>query len=677
MPAQPSPPMKYRKDIDGLRAVAVIPVVLFHAKVPGFPGGFVGVDVFFVISGFLITGLMADDFRFGRLSFLTFYARRIRRIVPALLCVYAAVMVAAAVLMLPADMAEVGRSLRSSALFVSNVFFFGESGYFGGDAGLKPLLHTWSLSIEEQFYLLWPLLFWVVARWRPALLLPAVCIAGSLSFAAMLVEHGNHTEAVFFLAPFRAWELMLGAGLALLPVRPPASARAWEVVAGVGFLLILVTVALGDEATAALATIPACLGTGLLILAGNNNPDEGAQPAVLRALSFPLLVGIGLISYSLYLWHWPILVFAGYQLDRAFHPAETAGLLALSVAVAAVTYRYVEQPARHLRLRHTRRIVATGLSVLAAFAFLGHRAYKDDGWTFNLDPAIRQLDAFSRAENPYRRKCNGPGRFFGNESACAFGRPYHDGSYDMVIFGDSHGNHYVPAMAKLAAEAGLSGRQISVGGCLALLGYTRIISPYAHEERCRALREALVRFVETNPRLQLVVLAHAWSVYVGEPLNGLPPFSLLASAGDERSPGRSFEVMRQSLEKTLDYFMAKGVRVLLLGEVPLLSNDPMRCLARSIKTHRGFDDCGRPLSEVRARVDRINALLAQLAQQRTNVTYYSPLAAMCHGARCEAVVDGVYMYRDRDHLNRFGSEALARSMRLPLGQRGAASEAVR
>jgi hypothetical protein len=223
----------------------------------------------------------------------------------------------------------------------------------------------------------------------------------------------------------------------------------------------------------------------------------------------------------------------------------------------------------------------------------------------------------------------------------------------------------------------LSGRQITVGGCLALLGYTRIISPYAHEERCRALREAMVRFVESNPRLKVVVLAHAWSVYVGEPINGLPPFSLLAGAGDEHSPRRSFEVMRQSLEKSLDFFAAKGISVLLLGEVPLLANDPLRCLAKAIKTHRGFEDCGRPLSEVHARVDSINALLAQFAQQRANVTYYSPLAAMCHGERCEAVVDGVYMYRDKDHLNRFGSEALARSIRLPVGRREAAVRPVR
>src|SRR5262249_34741802 len=168
--------MQYRKDIDGLRAVAVLAVVLFHAKVPGFSGGFVGVDVFFVISGFLITGLIVNDIAHDRFSFLAFYARRVRRIIPALLAVYLACMVAAIIIMLPSDAAELAQSVTSSAAFLSNVFFYNRSGYFGGEADLKPLLHTWSLSIEEQFYLVWPILLLIAARWRRGW--PPLLVAG-------------------------------------------------------------------------------------------------------------------------------------------------------------------------------------------------------------------------------------------------------------------------------------------------------------------------------------------------------------------------------------------------------------------------------------------------------------------------------------------------------------------
>src|SRR5262245_44966977 len=241
--------MKYRKDIDGLRAIAVLGVLFFHAKLPGFSGGFVGVDVFFVISGYLITGMMVHDSRSGDFSFCNFYARRIRRIVPALLVVYLASAALAVLLMLPTDAAELARSLRSSAWFTSNIFFYNLADYFGGASDLKPLLHTWSLSIEEQFYLLWPLLFWMVTRWRDQLVLPFTVVVGALSLVALVSASasGEHGEAAFFLTPFRVWELMLGASIVLLPALPRLSTVAREISTALGFLLIIGSVLLIDE----------------------------------------------------------------------------------------------------------------------------------------------------------------------------------------------------------------------------------------------------------------------------------------------------------------------------------------------------------------------------------------------------------------------------------------------
>ena len=302
--------MRYRKDIDGLRAVAVLAVVFFHSKLPGFSGGFVGVDVFFVISGFLITGLMAHDRGADRFSLVTFYFRRVRRIVPALLCVYVACTLLAAVLMLPGDMAEFGRSLLSSATFISNHFFYRLAGYFGGESDLKPLLHTWSLSIEEQFYLVWPLLFLVIGRWQYRWLPYFVWAAGAISLAASVVMVGYQKEAAFFLAPFRAWELLLGASLALLSRRPAIPAWLAELCASAGLSMIVASVLFLDEGHAfpGLLALPPCLGTALLIFAGMER-----RPAVTRLLSTGPAVAVGLISYSLYLWHWPILSFARYQ----------------------------------------------------------------------------------------------------------------------------------------------------------------------------------------------------------------------------------------------------------------------------------------------------------------------------------------------------------------------------
>jgi peptidoglycan/LPS O-acetylase OafA/YrhL len=655
--------MEYRKDIDGLRAVAVLAVVFFHGRLPGFSGGFVGVDVFFVISGFLITGLIAEDCRRGRFSFLTFYFRRVRRILPALLCIYFASTALAALLMLPSDMAEFGRSLLSSAAFVSNHFFFHLADYFGGLSEQKPLLHTWSLSIEEQFYLVWPPLFVMVARWRTRWLPYCVGIAGALSLLASATMVSHHKEAAFFLAPLRAWELLLGAALAILPRQPAISGRSAQISAGVGLSLIIASIVLLDESQPfpGLLALPACLGTAMLILVGTH-----AAPLVTRVLSLRPAVAVGLISYSLYLWHWPLLALARYHFDRPLRWTELVSILSASLLAAIVTYRYVEQPARHLRFHLAPRLVGAGVLSLGAIALVGHQIDKSRGWTFNLDPEIRRLDRISRTKNNYRNSCSGAKTLSRTDEACTFGPPRSFGSYDMVIIGDSHADHYPPTMSVLAQQAGLSGRQVSAGRCLALFGYYEITGTPAQQAACRSLRDGMAQFVDKNPRLQLAVLAHHWSSYAGKTIwEDVQPIYLLGSKHDQLSAQRSLEVLRQSLEQTIDFLTARGIHVLLMGEVPLYDRDPIKCITATIKQGLGAQGCRISAEAVQERVGTTNRMLAEIAKRRDNVSFFSPLAAMCDKVWCSPVVDHVYMYRDRMHLNRIGAEYLARSMRLP------------
>ena len=271
-----------------------------------------------------------------------------------------------------------------------------------------------------------------------------------------------------------------------------------------------------------------------------------------------------------------------------------------------------------------------------------------------------------RSENELRLSCAGPKNIFRDDEACTFGRPRSSQSYDLAIFGDSHANHYTPTIGLLAKEAGISGRQISIGGCLALLDYYEIISPFATEASCRTLREAMLAFVEKNPKLQLVVLAQHWSLYAGKKVyQDKDRHYLLASKNDERSERRSLEVFQQSVERTLDYFEQRGISVLILGEVPPFSSDPPKCIAAAIRNGRDSQNCRRPVREVQELIGDMNNLLARLAARRKNVWFYSPIEAMCDKAWCSSVVDGVYMYRDRSHLDRVGAEYLARSIRLP------------
>jgi len=236
----------------------------------------------------------------------------------------------------------------------------------------------------------------------------------------------------------------------------------------------------------------------------------------------------------------------------------------------------------------------------------------------------------------------------------------------MAIFGDSHGNHFTPAMGLLARQAGMSGRQITVGGCLALLGYYEIVSPYASQGKCRSLREAMIHFVRENPRLQVAVLAHHWSVYTGKSIyDDQAAIYVLGSRNDKRSQQRSLEVLRQSLEQTIEFFVERGIHVVLLGEVPPFASDPVKCIAAALRQGRSADSCHRPVQEVRERIGTMNSLLSELAARRNGVSFVSPLDTMCDKVWCSPVADGVYMYRDRGHLNRVGAEHLARGMRIP------------
>lgn len=654
----------YRRDIDGLRAFAVLAVVGFHAKVPFFTGGFVGVDVFFVISGFLITSLIADDLKAGHFSFADFYHRRMRRIAPALIMVYVASALASALLMLPREVAEFGKSLQYSAIFLSNFFFYSITGYFDGPADLKPLLHTWSLSIEEQFYFFWPALFLLVTRCKPHFLIRLLALVGVTSLVAFAVMAFHQPEAAFFLTPLRIWELMLGAFLAVNRHRPPPALLRSEVASLAGLVLIFAAVVLvdGTNNLSLLATVPACTGAALIIL---NEPTSFAN----RLLSTRPLAGIGLISYSLYLWHWPLLAFARYHVDRSLATVEVVLLIAAAFAAATATYFLVERPARRISFARARTVAVSTLAGLSIVIAIGYSMAHGRIWSFNLNAGLRDLDAAVRSQNPYRRKCFGAANAFRNDDICTFGAPRKNGSFDMVILGDSHADHFVPTMALLAEKAGLSGRQITVGGCLALMGYHSIISPYAHHERCEALREALPRVIEANPGLRLVVLAHRWSVYTGVPFTEgdeqQKPFFVTGSPTDDRSARRSQEVLRESLRQTVEFLEQRNVRVLLLGEVPPLGKDPTRCIANAIKQSIDPNICGRSRHEVRLETEHSSAMLFRQSVISKQTALFSPIELLCSNLWCGAVRDSVYLYRDSSHLNRMGAQKLADFFILP------------
>jgi peptidoglycan/LPS O-acetylase OafA/YrhL len=360
--------MKYRSDIDGLRALAVVPVVFYHVGIPGFGGGFVGVDIFFVISGYLICGMIDEDIRNGTFSLANFYSRRILRIFPALFVMLLVTSILAYLYFLPVELENYSKSIASAVGSVSNVYFAVTTGYFDPPAETKPLLHTWSLGVEEQFYLITPLFMLHSYRLlgkRTKLLFAAVAV---LSFAAAIAVSYRNATFGFYLTPFRAWELALGALLAIKFIPAPGSELGKQACGAIGLLFLLGTIVFGSSSSPLLLmTLLAAAGATLVIASS----ERGMSPAG-RLLSWRPVVFIGLISYSLYLWHWPLIVFQ--RTDAAFFPESYGvvtrlGLIAVSVGCACLSWKFVEKPFRSRAGKISRPVVFGVASMAMASMF--------------------------------------------------------------------------------------------------------------------------------------------------------------------------------------------------------------------------------------------------------------------------------------------------------------------
>lgn len=367
--------MQYRREVDGLRALAVVPVILFHAGIAGFSGGFVGVDIFFVISGYLITSIICNELAAGTFTIAGFYERRIRRILPALFFVILACLPFAWWLLLPHELMAFGRSIIAVVVFVSNILFWQESDYFAADSELIPLLHTWSLAVEEQYYVLFPLLLmfcWKLGmRWLLTLI--ALLAALSLGLAiAMASGWGDDPAANFYLLPSRVWELMAGAACAFyLRHAPVLEGALGQALSLLGLLLIVGSIIWLDNTFPfpGIYAIPPVLGTALIIISAHANSWVG------RLLSLKALVGIGLLSYSAYLWHQPMFAFARLYLADEPPLMTMLGLSALAFVLAFISWRFVEKPFRN-RHNFSRRqifsiaLVGSSILILLGIAFM-------------------------------------------------------------------------------------------------------------------------------------------------------------------------------------------------------------------------------------------------------------------------------------------------------------------
>ncbi len=628
----------YRPDIDGLRAIAVLAVVFYHAGLPGFSGGFVGVDVFFVISGFLITGIVWSEIEEKNFSLQGFYVRRVKRIFPALFVVLAFTSIAAVFLLIPRDLADYGKSVNGAVFFYSNFHFLKLANYFDGPAVEKPLLHTWSLSVEEQFYALWPLVLLLLSRTVGPRRIPQIIAA--LAVVSLILAEArlpDYQKDAFYLPWCRGWELLLGAALAVSSVSLKGRRRLAAVLGAAGLVGIVLPVILYDTTTRfpGIAALLPCGGAALLIASGSV-----ASPAS-RLLSLGFLRGVGLISYSLYLIHWPLFSFAHLYLSEELSSAVSLGIVLLSFLLSYLSWRFIEKPFRAASLPRF-AVFGAATAAMACLCVAGAAFTVSEGFPSRVDKEIFRMAPAPIDMGKYCRAIAVPG-VTGRGMACEFGED-RGGAYDLILWGDSHAGHYVPAIATLAKARKQAGVLFTMPGCHPFLD-----DPHT-ARKCREFNAAVARFA-VQQSVKLAILAGRWTTHRKHIRR------YMVQAGSDESSG--------GLAKTLAYLNSRGIEASVLDQAPYFAKDVSLCVVRAAFYGRDSEPCvvqpyARYLSEHRHLEDYFDHL-----KKKYRFTVATPVEAFCDKELCRAREGDVLLMADSNHLSEAGSLRAMRYLNIP------------
>jgi peptidoglycan/LPS O-acetylase OafA/YrhL len=648
----------YRPDVDGLRAIAVMAVILYHTGVPGFSGGFVGVDVFFVISGFLITGLVASGINAGKFRFSDFYERRARRLAPALVLVLLSSCVVAFIFFTQIDFEQFCKSLFATSIFSSNVFFMRQTdNYFAVDSAFKPLLHTWSLAVEEQFYLLYPAILVVLLRVARSHVIHWILALLLVSFVASCIGVWSAPQAAFYLLPSRAWELLLGAVVSLCPVAAPLDRRLGAFMTGLGLGSIIFSIWFLTSQSpfpGMIALLP-CIGTAMIIWCNS----DGAL--LTRLLTWPPMVFVGLISYSLYLWHWPIIVFWKYFVNEQMSWPEVSLVISASVILATLSWKFVEQPARRRDSGFNRRrvFVATG-SAIAVFAAVGITGVVTNGLPQRLPPQVLKYASGKLDGNPRQGECiERPERVLRGDF-CAVG------SADMskptfLVWGDSYTDSWMPVFDSLARVKHLTGWFAGHESCLPLLGVRQVRS--STSGGCHEFTEFVAKAIVQNDIREVVLISNwSWYIYGYESIRevGLrSPVIDSTGSGDDGPDGVEARerVFERGVQQTLAFLAQHGVRTWIVDEVAGQLMDIPTYLARNALSGRRSE--GRLREDVMRRQAFVRSIFDR--NQSDRVLRIDPDTLLCPAGEihCHIEADGTSLYRDAGHLTTFGARTIS------------------
>jgi len=632
------PNIKYRSDIDGLRALAVLSVILFHINAHWIPGGFLGVDIFFVISGYLITLILTKEVdETHKINISNFYKRRIKRIVPALLFVLIPTFLIGFLFLVPSDLLSLSKSMIWAFFSAANIYFFSsiDTGYFASGSQELPLLHLWSLGVEEQFYILWPFVVLILLRYvhslKKRIVFSSILFIASLVWAQAIIV-SDHSFA-YYMLPTRAWELLAGAIVALL-VHSGFKAKSLvnEVMAGIGILVIILSFIFVSESDAApgIAAVPVIIGTALLILSGTMY-----QTFIGRMLSMKILVAMGLVSYAAYLWHWPVLAYLRYALID-IDVSIAIAVIIFTFTMATVSYFFIETPLRKNNLSTKKvfvwyfilpAIVITALSIVTIQAI-----QKRSPWIF----PWKEITKFQSKMHPadiYKYNCQY--RIFKeeaiyNEERCAY--PKGTKHTDAFLIGDSNAAHYLGMLRLFAKEYGFSLQNTTVSGCpLVIDNNFEWIGP-THKEGCSMYIQSIL---EEAKKYETVIVGGIWSEYYEE------------------------QGFKEGFETTMKQLAHNVKHIILLGQAPIFKAYNLGCEIRKIRIKSL--DCATHFNH-NLEDEISNTFLRNIAKKYDNVEYFSVRKQLCKNTGCSPYIDDVPVYYNAHHLSLKGSAVIGLEM---------------
>jgi len=655
------PKFNYRADIDGLRALAVISVIIFHFNHQWISGGFIGVDVFFIISGFIITSAIYPQMILGKFSFNNFYVKRIKRILPLFYLVAIFSFVLAYLLFTPNDFIGFANSLKYASTFISNIYFERSSGYFAPTSETMPLLHTWSLSIEEQFYLIWPICLIIFSKLLSKKQL-SVTVFISLFLLVFYSQQITLSEpsSAYYLIQTRGFELLFGAQLAVLlfikkesRIELPPAIYQLSGIIGLIMLLGLFYTLTEDSNFPGYNAAFVALASVLIIFSGENK-----ESFTYKLFSKTIFVYIGKLSYSLYLWHWPILAFYRYY-NTSF---DIKGVLICGLAtilLSFLSWRFVETPLRYIAIKKRWVYLFYLIIPIILSATIANLISKNEGYGNRLSQQALQQYEMTQSSYQYTEQpsitLNKPLKPY------LLGNVFDLQSKDKVrasLWGDSHAGHFQAFVDDLGKQYQFTSSVSYKSSCPPLLGSDRIINGQI-KHKCTERNNDFKKNI-LNSDIQIVFLAARWAVYTETTLieGGTKMF-----IGDKSDLSENIDNSRRAfkggLERSIAFIIKQHKTPVLFKQVPAYPFHPSNCWIR--KTNYNLPDdnsCNIKQSEVESRQAFANNVIDDLSKKHPELIVISPMSLLCDGSTCMSKLGDILLYKDSNHLNAYGSKAL-------------------